>query len=410
MNYQQTIDFLFSSLPMYQRQGSIAFKKDLTNTISLCQHLDNPHFKFKCVHVAGTNGKGSSSHYLASVLQVAGFKTGLYTSPHLKNFSERIRINGKEISEEKVIEFVRLIKPLIEEINPSFFEITVAMAFWIFAISKVDIAIIETGLGGRLDSTNVIIPEVSLITNIGYDHQDMLGSTVQEIAAEKAGIIKQNVPVVIGSRNPEVDFVFNNKANETSSKIIYAAPTIVRDADLHQLDITPAYQLENLPGIIATLQVLYDKGFQTSKEDLIEGIKTVKERTGLKGRWQILQKSPFVVCDVAHNENGIELILKELSTYSFERLFVVLGMVKEKNAMGILSMFPKDAHYILCEPKIPRAAKASDIYTNAIELGFSAEVVEDVNRAVAKACELASINDFIYVGGSTFVVAELDNL
>ncbi len=410
MNYQQTIEFLFSCLPMYQRQGSVAYKKDLTNTLYLCEYLDDPHLKFKSVHVAGTNGKGSSSHFLASVLQVAGYKTGLYTSPHLKNFSERIRINGNEISQDKVVEFVRLIKPLIENINPSFFEITVAMAFWHFATSKVDIAIIETGLGGRLDSTNVIIPEVSLITNIGYDHQDILGTTVHEIAAEKEGIIKQNVPVVIGSSNPEVDFAFNNKAKETSSQITFAAPEFLHHDDLHKLDLTPTYQLKNLPGVFATLQILHDKGFQTSKQDFLDGIKTVKERTGLKGRWQILQKSPFIVCDVAHNKNGVELILKEMSTYSFEKLFLVLGMVKEKDITEILSMFPEDAHYILCQPKIPRAANANDIYIKALELGLSAEVIEDVNIAKDRACKLASKNDFIYIGGSTFVVAELNDL
>ncbi len=426
MNYLQTIDYLYSRLPMYQRDGSKAFKKDLTNTLALCQQLDNPHQKFKSVHIAGTNGKGSSAHMIASILQTAGYKVGLYTSPHLHSFTERIRINGIPIGKEEVADFVSRIKPAIEQVEPSFFEITVAMAFDYFAQSKVDIAIIEVGLGGRLDSTNVITPLVSLITNISYDHKDMLGESLEEIAAEKAGIIKPSVPVVIGQKQEEIAHVFQQKAVENHSEMFFASaewqlsggPTsylVERAADARKLElalpISADYMALNLLGVIMVIELLGKVGFPVNDDQTITGIGKVFTNTGLKGRWQELGDKPKIVCDIGHNEAGIQSVLRNLKTYDFNRLHIVWGMVKEKETGNILALLPRNASYYFCTPKIPRALEAELLSIEAEKQGIDdRQVVDDVNDAIQAAKENADEADLIFIGGSTFVVAEIKGL
>uniref|UniRef100_UPI0025D376A6 bifunctional folylpolyglutamate synthase/dihydrofolate synthase n=1 Tax=Algoriphagus sp. TaxID=1872435 RepID=UPI0025D376A6 len=379
MNYQETLDYLFNALPMFQRVGASAFKTDLGNTLALCAHLGHPERQFKSIHVAGTNGKGSTSHALASVLQSSGYKTALYTSPHLKSFTERIRINGIEIPQEKVIQFVKEHKDFLEELKPSFFEMTVAMAFWYFAEEKVDIAVIEVGMGGRFDSTNVILPEISVITNIGFDHMQFLGNTLPAIAGEKAGIIKQNIPVVISQTQQETKHVFQAKADSTSSPIFFAdqkwkvekineskgfaayrVNSKEKEIDI-TLDLLGNYQKFNLPGILETVDQLKLRGWEIADTQLLEGLSKVANQTGLKGRWQILGESPTVICDTGHNESGISEILDQLKTYKYSDLWLVLGMVQDKDISKILSMLPKDAKYIFCEATIPRALKASQL-------------------------------------------------
>jgi dihydrofolate synthase/folylpolyglutamate synthase len=408
MNYSQTLDYLFSTLPMYQRVGNIAFKKDLSNTIRFCEYLDNPQYQFKSVHVAGTNGKGSSSHMLAAILQSAGYKVGLYTSPHLKNFTERIKINGKEIEEHEVVDFVANNKNHLESIKPSFFETTVVMAFDYFAKQKVDIAVIEVGLGGRLDSTNVITPLVSLITNIGYDHQQLLGDTLVQIAGEKAGIIKEGVPVVVSERQPEVEGVFKDKAGDLSSDIVFASDR-VQGKDL-QLDLLGIYQQKNVKGVLEVVKILNQIGFEILLPAIQQGLSDTIGLTGLKGRWQLLCDNPKIICDTAHNQEGIELVLQQLNSIKFNQLHVVWGMVNDKAIDNILKLLPKDANYYYCEAKIPRALNAKHLCDKALQFGLKGVVIEDVNSAIEKAKQKAHSNDLIFIGGSTFVVAEINDL
>lgn len=425
MTYQQTLDYLYQSLPMFQRVGAVAYKKDLTNTLALCQALANPHLKFKTIHVAGTNGKGSSSHMLAAILQSAGYKTGLYTSPHLKSFTERIRVNGMEVSEDFVTDFVARMKSVLEQVKPSFFETTVAMTFDYFAAQKVDVAVIEVGLGGRLDSTNVITPEVALITNISFDHQELLGDTLVQIATEKAGIIKVRVPVVISERQSPVAHVFSQRAGERHSDLIFAS-------DLFQLSPTAQgyrvtqqgavvfdvlvpelkgdYQQKNIPGVLATCEVLQQRGFALNRLHIQTGIENTQSLTGLKGRWQTLQEKPWVICDTGHNEDGIRAVVEQLHKTPHQNLFMVMGMVKDKDPSAVLGLLPANATYYFCQANIPRALDAHRLAELAAQHGLYGRVITDVNHAVRQAKKDALPEDLIFVGGSTFVVAELDGL
>lgn len=424
-NYQQTLEYLYANLPIFQRVGSAAYKKDLTNTIQLCEVLGNPHRKFKSIHVAGTNGKGSTSHMLASILQSSGYKTGLYTSPHLKEFTERIKINGREISKEFVVGFVNRIKPSIETIQPSFFEITVAMAFEYFAQQQVDIAVIEVGLGGRLDSTNIITPIVSVITNISYDHKDILGDTLEKIAAEKAGIIKAGIPVVISERQSEVESVFNTRALDARSKISYASDRYTVNEGERGLDIFLGkdpliselsiplkgnYQFKNIAGILATVDVLRDGGFQISKENLVHGLEATVLQTGLKGRWQKLGVNPLIICDTGHNAAGVREVIRQLSQQKFSKLYIIWGMVKDKESDEILALLPTEAYYFFCAANIPRALDANTLREKAEAFNLYGEVISDVNSAMKKARMIAKADDFIFIGGSTFIVAEINSL
>jgi dihydrofolate synthase/folylpolyglutamate synthase len=424
MNYQNAIDYLYERLPMFQRVGASAYKQDLTNTLALCEMVGNPQAKFKTIHVAGTNGKGSSAHMLAAVLQSAGYKTGLYTSPHLKEFTERIKINGAEVTKEFVIDFVNRMKPGLEEVQPSFFEATVVMALDYYALEKVDVAVIEVGLGGRLDSTNVITPEVSLVTNISWDHMDLLGDTLQKIAFEKAGIIKPNIPVVISERQNEVADVFIKKSTETKSPIVFGLDeyeiTALGDGRFHvlnrenvkeyQLELTGEYQAKNLVGVLAVIDELRKKGFTISEQDISNGLLKTAQLTGLKGRWQKLGTQPLIVCDTAHNEAGVKEVLKQISRQKFDRLHIVFGIVKDKEPDKVLSLLPNEANYYFCQAKIPRAMPANELKENAKRFGLTGEVIEDVNEAMARAKKNASPKDMIFIGGSNFVVAEIENL
>ena len=416
---------------MFQRVGAVAYKADLTNTISLCTALDNPQLKFKSIHIAGTNGKGSSSHMMAAILQSAGYKTGLYTSPHLKEFTERIKINGVEIDQEYIIDFVNRIKKEIEKIQPSFFEITVAMAFDYFAFHKVDFAVIETGLGGRLDSTNVITPIVSLITNIGYDHMDILGYTLPAIAKEKAGIIKEGIPAVISELQAEVEPVFCAKAAEVNADIVFASKIFstkekvnAKDSSL-TLDVYDQgepvfsnlnpelkgdYQKKNIPGVLMSIKVLQKLGYRITTQNIQNGIENVIKLTGLKGRWQKLGESPLIICDTGHNVDGLKDVVHQIQAQNFKNLFIVLGMVKDKDISNVIRLLPREAYYFFCQATIPRALEAKFLAEKAKAAGLQGEVVQDVNKAIAAAKSKAGKEDFIFIGGSTFVVAEIDNL
>jgi dihydrofolate synthase/folylpolyglutamate synthase len=423
-SYQQTLDYLYESLPMFQRIGAAAYKDDLTNTIALCKALGQPERKFKSIHIAGTNGKGSSSHMLAAILQTAGYKTGLYTSPHLKEFTERIKINGEDVSHSFVIDFVSRMKPVLEEIKPSFFETTVVMAFDYFAQQNVDVAVIEVGLGGRLDSTNVILPEVSLITNISWDHANLLGETLQKIAAEKAGIIKPGIPVVISEYQPEVATVFNEKATNEKSPITFASANsqiknmgdghyeVLIDSikETYQLQLKGDYQQMNLAGVLATISELRKKGFNISQRNISEGLQNTIKLTQLKGRWQKLGDHPLVVCDTGHNEAGIREVLKQISRQKYTTLHLVWGMVSDKDPGRVLALLPKNALYYFCQAKIPRAMSATQLKENAKMYQLEGEVIEDVNLAIDRAKKNASAEDMIFIGGSTFVVAEIEGL
>lgn len=429
MTYQETLDFLFNALPMFQRIGAAAFRNDLNNTYALCAHLENPERDLKCIHVSGTNGKGSTSHALCSVLMEAGYKVGLYTSPHLKSFTERIKINGQDISENDVVEFVAHNRAFLEELKPSFFEMTVGMAFWYFAKEKVDIAVIEVGMGGRLDSTNVVMPEVSVITNISYDHMQFLGDTLPLIAAEKAGIIKPKIPVVVSQKKEETFSVFKKKAEKSHAPIYFAEEFIQikrsgfnsggkRSFDISdegnlytiQIDLHGNYQEKNLAGILQTIKVLKSLGWKITENDVKNGLSRIVSNTHLKGRWQILGENPLVVCDTGHNEDGIRLIVEQINEMAFNQLFMVIGMVNDKDISKVLSILPKDAWYIFCQATIPRAMDAEELAQKAFEAGLEGEIVKDVNSAIEKAKDLASKRDLIFIGGSTFVVAEINEL
>ncbi len=430
MEYGEVIRYLYDMLPMYQRIGNSAIKKDLKNTRKLCKALDHPQEKFKSVHVAGTNGKGSSSHMLASILARAGYKTGLYTSPHLKHFTERIKVNGQPVSESYIVEFVESVKPLIGQIKPSFFELTVAMAFDYFAREKIDIAVIEVGLGGRLDSTNVVNPEISLITNISYDHQEMLGETLEEIAGEKGGIIKKKVPVVIGEKEKETSSVFTKLARKRKSPLVFASErykieSIGMGNNGHQIEVddlekenpltyfleTPGLtQLKNIPGVLSVINILKDKGYNIPLEDVKYGIEHYQKLTGLKGRWQILNTRPKVIADIAHNQAGLENVIQQLKDLKKRKLYCILGFMKEKDIAQILPLFPKDAEYIFCQAKVPRAMDAKWLALQAALYHIDGRVIPDVNTALKELLEKAGEEDVIFVGGSTFVVAEIENL
>lgn len=401
MTYQQTLDWMFAQLPMYQHEGRTAFKKDLTNIITFSKELNYPERKFKSIHVGGTNGKGSTSHMIASIMQEAGYKVGLYTSPHLKNFTERIRINGNEISKRKVSSFISENKLFLEKQRLSFFEMTVGLAFNYFANEKVDIAVIEVGLGGRLDSTNIITPEVSVITNIGLDHTQFLGETLPEIANEKAGIIKKNIPVIIGEEQSEVKSVFQDKAIENNSKIFFAS-----DADRsYNSDLLGDYQKLNTKTAVAAILQLKD--FKISKQDILDGLLNVVKNTNLKGRWQVLQENPNVICDTAHNKEGLSVVLNQLKKEVSKKLHIVLGVVSDKDLESILPLFPKDAKYYFCKPNIPRGLSEEVLKEKAKQFELEGQTFSNVKKAFRKSLSNANQQDTIYVGGSTFVVAEI---
>ncbi len=395
---------MFAKLPMYQRQGPIAFKKDLTNILALSKQLDFPEKKFISIHVAGTNGKGSTSHMLASVLQEAKYKVGLYTSPHLKDFRERIKVNGDSISEQNVIEFIEENKVFLERQKLSFFEMTVGMAFDYFAKQMVDIAIVEVGLGGRLDSTNIINPIVSVITNIGLDHTQFLGETVAEIAFEKAGIIKSGVPVVIGEKQTNSFSVFQDIATERKASLFIADELILKN---YPTDLLGDYQSKNVKTAVQTIQVLLQNNYKISENQLLKGLRKVVKNTGLKGRWQILKKHPKVVCDTAHNSEGLILVLNQLQNEEYKNLHIILGVVNDKNLNLILPLFPKNASYYFCKPDIPRGLSAEILEQKASKFQLIGKAFDSVDQAYQEALKLANANDFIYIGGSTFVVAEL---
>jgi dihydrofolate synthase / folylpolyglutamate synthase len=405
MNYQETTQWMFNQLPMYQLQGASAFKKDLTNTQLLMHYLNNPQEKIKCIHVAGTNGKGSTSHLLASVLQEAGYKVGLYTSPHLKDFRERIKINGNEISETFVCEFIAKNKSFFEEQDMSFFEMTVGLAFEYFVKEDTDIAIIEVGLGGRLDATNIITPLISVITNIGMDHVQFLGDTLEKIAFEKAGIIKPNIPVVIGEYLPETLAVFLAKAKECDSELFLAS-------DLIQTPLKSAlmgdYQVHNIKTVMQTITVLISqREFVFSKENLQAGLLQVLKNTGLQGRWQQLNEKPLTICDTAHNKHGLEIVLKQIQKQQFEQLHFVFGVVNDKDLDAILELFPKNAIYYFCKPNIPRGLDATILQEKCSVFGLNGKIYSSVADAYGNALKSAKDTDFVFVGGSTFVVAEI---
>lgn len=389
---------------MYQRVGQSAYKADLAATIALVNYLNNPENSFKNVHVAGTNGKGSTSHMLASVFQEAGYKTGLYTSPHLKDFRERIKINGEMIPKENVSDFVEKHKPFFETNQLSFFEMTVGLAFDFFRKEKVDIAIIEVGMGGRLDSTNIITPEISVITNIGLDHIQFLGNTVELVAVEKSGIIKEGIPVVIGETLPETKQVFEQIASERNAPITFAE-TI--DSFGYTSDLKGIYQKKNLKTVLATLRLLQKVGWNISEENIKTGLLNTIRNTGLMGRWQVLRESPKVICDTAHNQDGLQLVMEQLEMEHYENLHIVLGVVNDKDLGSVLPLFPKNATYYFCKPNIPRGLDASLLLSKARGFGLIGEEYISVKNAYAAALEVASEKDLLFIGGSTFVVAEV---
>lgn len=404
MNYQETLDWMFSQLPMYQRQGDIAFKKDLTNSIALSKKLQNPEKQFNTIHIAGTNGKGSTSHMLASILQESGYKVGLYTSPHLKDFRERIKINGQLIKKSEVIDFIKNNRAFFEEQKLSFFEMTVGLAFNCFAKHKVDIAIVEVGLGGRLDSTNIITPIVSVITNIGLDHTQFLGETLPEIAFEKAGIIKTNIPVVIGEFQQETFPVFKAIAEEKN------APLFLAEKNMNvtfKTDLKGNYQQKNIKTTVQTVHLLTTKGYKISEENVISGLKNVVKNTGLMGRWQILQNKPKVICDTGHNKEGLHYVFEQLKREKFKKLHIVFGVVNDKDLNSILPLFPKNAIYYFCKPNIPRGLDATILQKKCKAFNLEGIVYNSVNEAFMGAKNLANVEDLIFVGGSTFVVAEV---
>lgn len=405
MNYQETINWMFNQLPMYQLQGASAYKKDLTNAITLGNHLGNPQQNIKCIHVAGTNGKGSTSHMLASILQEAGYKVGLYTSPHLRDYRERIKINGEEISEDFVCDFINANKVFFESNDMSFFEMTVGLAFEYFAKEKVDIAIIEVGMGGRLDATNIITPLVSVITNIGLDHTQFLGNTLELIAFEKAGIIKPNIPVVIGEYLSETKPVFLAKAAANNSEIYFAGELI---SENYPSELMGDYQVHNKKTVVQTISLLNSQGtFKISEDTIKSGLLNVKKNTGLEGRWQQLAESPKIICDTAHNKDGLEIVLKQIQKEKFDTLHIVLGVVNDKDLDDILPLFPTNAVYYFCKPNIPRGLDAKILQEKAAIFNLKGEVYNSVSESYKKAIQNANDSDFIYVGGSTFVVAEI---
>ena len=406
MNYQETLSWMFNQLPMFQTQGKTALNNKLDRTIAFASVLGNPEKKFKTLHIAGTNGKGSSSSMLASILQEAGYKVGLYTSPHLKDFRERIKINGVEIPEERVVSFIAAHKDFLVTHHLSFFEMTVGLAFDYFAEEKVDIGVIEVGLGGRFDSTNIITPEVSLITNISKDHTDILGNTLPEIAFEKAGIIKKNTPVVISEYQEETAPVFIKRAKEEKAPIVFANELTTNLTT----DLQGIYQEKNIKGVIAVTDFLKHQGWDISDENLKNGLLNVVKNTHLKGRWQTLSTYPTVVCDTGHNIGGLTYVMEQLKKQTYTQLHIVIGFVKEKDVKGVLELFPKEAHYYFCSPNIKRGLAVEILKEIATAKGLKGEAYSSVQEAVSAAKAKAQPTDFIFIGGSTFVVSELADL
>jgi dihydrofolate synthase/folylpolyglutamate synthase len=405
MNYKETLDWMFNKLPLYQMQGASAYRKDITNTVLLANQIGNPEHYLKCIHVAGTNGKGSTSHLLASVLQEAGYKVGLYTSPHLKDYRERITINGKPISKKYVCDFINKNKSFFEANELSFFEMSVGLAFEYFVNEKTDINIIEVGMGGRLDSTNIIIPLISVITNIGLDHTQFLGNTLEAIAFEKAGIIKSNIPVVIGEYVAATRTVFLDKAVSTSSEIYFASDLVQED---YPSALLGDYQIHNKKTVLQTIKVLQEKQLLTiSNNDIKKGFLNVIKNTNLQGRWQQLGENPKVICDTAHNSHGLSIVLNQLKKEQFEQLHIVLGVVNDKDLDEILPLFPKNAIYYFCKPNIPRGLDSAILSIKATEFNLVGEIYNSVSNAYQSAIKNASSKDLIYIGGSTFVVAEI---
>jgi dihydrofolate synthase / folylpolyglutamate synthase len=427
MTYEQTLHYLYNKLPLFSNIGKKAYKADLHNTLALCDHAGNPQKKIRTVHIAGTNGKGSTSHMLAAVFQQSGYKTGLYTSPHLKDFRERIRINGEMIPQDFVISFVEDMKAITAKIEPSFFELTFVMALEYFAHEKVDIAIIETGLGGRLDSTNVIVPVISVITNIGFDHVDILGDTLEKIAVEKAGIIKPQVPVVIGSATGDVKKVFMEKAIETGSAIylaeesfsvLHSAPshekmevqvlsTHEKSNDQYLLDLTGLYQLNNLLTVLTAIDVLKDL-FHLPGKDIHEALAHVKNLTGLRGRWDIVHHHPLIALDVAHNVDGIRQLVRQVNNSRYKKLHIIFGMVKDKEIDKVLQLLPPAATYYFTRAQIPRALPENELLERAGAFHLHGLSYPDVNNALRAAMDAAAIDDMIIICGSTFIVGEVD--
>ena len=425
MNYQETIQYLYAQLPMFHRIGAAALKNNLDNTFALDNYFDHPHQSYKTIHVAGTNGKGSVSHMLASIFQKAGYKTGLYTSPHLKDFRERIRINGEMIPEEAVVQFVDefLSKNKDAKISPSFFELTMSMAFDYFRNEKVDIAIVEVGLGGRLDSTNIITPEISVITNISFDHVNILGNTLEKIAIEKAGIIKEKVPVVIGETQHETEQVFINTSKSKQSDVLFADQEYdienlsdgyfniqskkKRATRKIELDLKGIYQQKNLATVLLAVDVLNTKGFDIADETVDSALKNVAKKTGLLGRWQQIGENPKIICDTGHNEGGITYIVKQLNNEKYDRLHIVFGMVNDKEIDKVLSLLPTTATYYFTRASIERAFDENELMLKASDYNLFGKSYPTVQKALAAAKENAQTNDFIFVGGSTFIVAEV---
>ena len=401
MTYQETLDYLFGRLPIYQRTGAAAYKADIGNIVAASKYLGNPHTQFKSVHIAGTNGKGSTAHMLSSILQESEYKVGLYTSPHLKDFRERIRINGKMIAEQEVVDFVKESKAIFEEMELSFFEFTVVMAFDYFANQQVDIAIIETGLGGRLDSTNILNPELTIITNIGLDHTNLLGNTLEKIAAEKGGIIKENTPIIIGRKQKETNTIFQNIAKEKNAHLMYSEPQ-----QNYATDLKGEYQKENINTTITAIEQLQKQGWAINSSNIEQGLLKIVANTQLLGRWQTLSEIPHIICDTGHNEDGIKQISKQLKNTKYEQLHFVFGTVNDKNLDSILSHLPKNASYYFCQANIPRAMDAKELQQQSAKYELKGNVFTIVKQALSKAKENANASDLIFVGGSTFVVAE----
>ncbi|MCS7004416.1 MAG: bifunctional folylpolyglutamate synthase/dihydrofolate synthase [Cytophagales bacterium] len=424
MTYQEAEAFLYRSLPMYHRIGAPAYNASLDKILAFSQYLGNPHKQFSSIHIAGTNGKGSTSHTLAAILQCAEYKTGLYTSPHLVNFTERIRINGSEIEQDYIAAFITQHQSFLEKHKLSFFELTVGMAFQYFAEKKVDIAVIEVGMGGRLDATNIVEPLISLITNIGYDHMEFLGDTLPKIAYEKAGIIKKKTPVVISqTQQQEITNVFLQRAQECQSPIVFA-DTFIRCSqnnkklvDIYKnnclwlknvkMDLLGKHQLANLQGVLAVVHELINLGYIINDKAIQKGIENVTTLTNLRGRWQKIGEHPLTFCDVGHNKDGIEVILNTLSDYSFKQLRVVFGMVKDKDHDSILAMLPQDACYYFCQPSVERRLDAADLFQKAQRYGLNGKVIPHPKDALNLARQEAHTEDLIWVGGSTFVVADV---
>ncbi|MDR2836285.1 MAG: bifunctional folylpolyglutamate synthase/dihydrofolate synthase [Bacteroidales bacterium] len=423
MNYDEVLEYLFNSLPMYQRIGEAAYKIGLENIIALDKYFHSPHKNFKTIHVAGTNGKGSVSHSLAAVLQTAGYKVGLYTSPHLLDFRERILVNGTKISKNFICSFVNNNISIFKELSPSFFEMSVALAFEYFNFMKVEIAVIEVGMGGRFDSTNIITPKLSIITNIGLDHTQFLGNTLEKIAGEKAGIIKLNIPIVIGESHEKTKKIFCDKATELCSKIYFAEhfysakldknnSFVINDLSNHfsfnlNFQLQGCYQEKNLPTILKSIDILNKNGFKISQEDINRGLENVIFLTHLHGRWQILSERPLIICDTGHNEHGLKYVLLQIKSQKFNKLHIVLGFVNDKNVSEILKIFPKDAIYYFTQANIPRAMNSEKLKNEAAKNNLGGNNFSDVKSAYQSALKNANFEDMIFIGGSTFVVADL---